>query len=380
MDKPVHRPISWYVSKWTDDPLCLGAWSQLLVDGSPSDRSNLGKPVSPSFIIAGEACDPDMPGMVHGAYKSGLVAAESVLSGGIPENGLVVIIGAGASGIAAAKVIIERNKSNAKVLILEARNRLGGRVNTISVCGKGEEDEVVFADAGATWLHQYPVNMLADTATSLKLDLISSDFQNPLRASIDDDEYIDDDLVKYFATLVTKEANSSQSNKSLTHVIDKVRSVYGTPIHQRSIDKSVVDVMSDSGITTDELSARYGLEPGVGNTDKFMKSGFSSLISHLADGLPIKYNTVVSSINWGGPDARTVELKTSTGEVIIADRCISTVPLSLYKENSTLTIQPELPELHRRSLDLMKLGICEKVILRFEDRWLPVNPGGILRW
>ena len=381
MAKPVHVPIAYHVSRWTEDPLIKGAWSQLLVDGSPLDRINLGTPVSPSFVIAGEACDPDMPGMVHGAYKSGLAAAEYILKGEpMEENCQIVIIGAGAAGIAAAKELLAKNTANAKVLILEARNRLGGRVNTVPLGNTNglAESDIIYVDAGATWLHQYPVNMLAEDAQSFKCELVSSDFLNPLRASIDGVDA--HDPIKFFNNLLTTTANASQIDKSLACVIESVRGTYVSEEDRRVIEKSIVDVMSDSGVTTAELSARHGLEPGVGNTDFYFKRGFGSLISRLAEGLPITYNTAVKAIDWGGPDCRKVKLTTNKDEVFVADRCICTVPVSMYQNDPLLKITPELPELHRKCLDHIKLGLCEKVIMRFETRWWPVNPGGILRW
>lgn len=54
----------------------------------------------------------------------------------------IIIIGAGASGFAAAAKLISNGFEN--VIILEGENRLGGRVNTISF---GEN----VLDMGAQW-------------------------------------------------------------------------------------------------------------------------------------------------------------------------------------------------------------------------------------
>ena len=43
----------------------------------------------------------------------------------------IVIIGAGASGLAAASRLFERGINPAQITILEAENRIGGRVHTI---------------------------------------------------------------------------------------------------------------------------------------------------------------------------------------------------------------------------------------------------------
>ena len=43
-----------------------------------------------------------------------------------------IVIGAGASGLSAAKVLAEKGVD---VLVLEARDRVGGRTWTVKVCG-----------------------------------------------------------------------------------------------------------------------------------------------------------------------------------------------------------------------------------------------------
>ena len=71
-------PISWHVQRWSEEEFTGGAWSQLVEGGSMQDRKALGSPISPRLIIAGEACDPDMPAMVHGAAASGCRAARYI--------------------------------------------------------------------------------------------------------------------------------------------------------------------------------------------------------------------------------------------------------------------------------------------------------------
>lgn len=44
----------------------------------------------------------------------------------------IIIIGAGAAGIAAATRLLERGLEN--VTILEGKNRIGGRVHTVEFC------------------------------------------------------------------------------------------------------------------------------------------------------------------------------------------------------------------------------------------------------
>ena len=58
---------------------------------------------------------------------------------------VVIIVGAGAAGIGAA---VRLKKENVPVIVLEARNRLGGRL----VCKKIDD---VSIDLGGCWIHSY---------------------------------------------------------------------------------------------------------------------------------------------------------------------------------------------------------------------------------
>ncbi|MBN6819174.1 NAD(P)-binding protein, partial [Methylobacterium organophilum] len=68
----------------------------------------------------------------------------------MPEHPEVLVIGAGAAGIGAARTLAARGVS---VAVLEARDRVGGRALTVSLRGHA-------LDLGAHWLHAGPINPL----------------------------------------------------------------------------------------------------------------------------------------------------------------------------------------------------------------------------
>jgi polyamine oxidase len=86
---------------------------------------------------------------------SSIARASQAASTLIPSNADVIIIGAGISGIAAARLLKAKGYN---VLILEARNRIGGRVWTDNSLGMP-------LDLGASWIHgitNNPIKQLAD--------------------------------------------------------------------------------------------------------------------------------------------------------------------------------------------------------------------------
>ncbi len=84
----------------------------------------------------------------------------------IQHNSTVVVIGAGASGIAASESLMA---AGFKVILIEARDRMGGRASTRLV------GSVPF-DAGASWLADSQVNYLRTTADSMGVKLYPTDF------------------------------------------------------------------------------------------------------------------------------------------------------------------------------------------------------------
>jgi monoamine oxidase len=65
-------------SLWQSDPFARGSYSYAL-PGHAGDRAILAAPVEGRLFLAGEACSPNFFSAAHGAYESGIAAAEAVL-------------------------------------------------------------------------------------------------------------------------------------------------------------------------------------------------------------------------------------------------------------------------------------------------------------
>src|SRR3954466_8110214 len=83
----------------------------------------------------------------------------------LPREADIVVIGAGAAGIAAARRIVAAGR---KVIVLEAGERIGGRCIT---------DSTTFGvpfDRGARWLHNPDANPLTALARGVGLELVAA--------------------------------------------------------------------------------------------------------------------------------------------------------------------------------------------------------------
>lgn len=67
------------LTAWGRDPHILGAYAYA-TPGSAGARARLGEPVDGRLFFAGEACSPERFTTAHGAYETGVAAAEAVLA------------------------------------------------------------------------------------------------------------------------------------------------------------------------------------------------------------------------------------------------------------------------------------------------------------
>lgn len=67
---------------WGSDPFARGSYSAAL-PGKARCRQILARPVAPQLLFAGEACSAEYYGTVHGAWLSGVAAAEQLLKGNL---------------------------------------------------------------------------------------------------------------------------------------------------------------------------------------------------------------------------------------------------------------------------------------------------------
>ncbi|KAG5448756.1 Lysine-specific histone demethylase 1 2 [Clonorchis sinensis] len=96
----------------------------------------------------------------------------------------VVIVGAGIAGLTAAKVL---SKEGLRVVVLEARERIGGRIHTLRMPSVGDEIPATVVDLGASYLHgcvsSQDVQPLFTLATRLNMPTVTApgDILGPYR-------------------------------------------------------------------------------------------------------------------------------------------------------------------------------------------------------
>lgn len=78
--KNIPNPLGWQISRWGSDPYAKGAYSYNKVGSTPSMRDDLASKVGQQLYFAGEATERKYYQTVHGAFLSGLRAADEILA------------------------------------------------------------------------------------------------------------------------------------------------------------------------------------------------------------------------------------------------------------------------------------------------------------
>jgi monoamine oxidase len=349
-------------TRWASDPWTLGAYSFLPVGATPEHRAALAEPVDGVLRFAGEALDADDPSTVHGALASGLAAADAILDAATEGDGGaidVVIVGAGIAGAAAAERLAAEGQ---RVVVLEARDRTGGRIHSVQPDGWP-----VPVELGASWVHAIDASDLADRLADLDVDTVAFDYE-PTLLDVDDERSADleaDAVAASDAIAAAIEwAEGQDDDRSLAAALRASGATDG-------VDPAVLELLlraeiaAEYGADAEELSAWWGTAEGSEGDDLLVTGGYQRLVDHLLEGVDVRLEQPVTAIDRTGD---RVVVRTDDGEELAADQVVVTIPLGALQAEA-IEMQPPLPAPHLEALDALGMGLLDKVWLRWDEPW-----------
>jgi len=341
---------------WSSDPWTLGSYSFLGVGATPQLRRTLGAPLDGGVLhLAGEHVAVAHPGTVHGAAESGVAAADRILDDADgPER--VVVIGAGMAGATAARRLTDGGH---QVLVVEGRDRVGGRIDTVRPDGWG-----IPVERGASWVHDVRASDLAAELSAIDVRTVPFGYRGSVLGPD--------------GTVVPDEATSSAPERDVAAAIEwagdhdedvslsEALEQSGADSEPQELDRFLrSEIVTEYGADPGELSARNGLAEGSTGDDLLVVGGYGRLVEDLLDGIPTELAWPVATITHGGDG---VLVTARDGRTITGDRAVVTLPLGVLKAGA-VRFDPPLPDGHVAAIDGLSMGVLDKVWLRWDERW-----------
>lgn len=298
-----------------------------------------------------------MPRLTRRAFLAGSAAAVATPALGAPvpaEDFDVVVIGAGAAGIAAARRLAT---SGRRFVVLEASDRIGGR------CITDTSHFGVPFDRGAHWVHEPRINPLAKLARGVDIELYPAPRVPNLR--IGRRGARTSELEAYLAARERADRAIERAARGKTDV-SCARAMPGNLGPWRQTADFVLGPFS-CGKDLDEVSARDFARSRERSSDAFAREGYGTLLERLAKGLPIRLSTPVRRIEWGSrlaieTDAGRIEPKhvivTASTEMLLSER---------------IAFEPALPKGVSEALGQLRLGSYDHIALELSGN--PLDAG-----
>lgn len=270
----------------------------------------------------------------------------------------VVVIGAGAAGIAAAHRLIASGKS---VVLIEAADRIGGRALT---------DSTTFGqpyDVGCSWLQgpeTLPHLALARSRGFGLVDFgISTEmhFRGGRRATAAERRAYNRSWAQIEAAL---DGAEGLDVAAATVIPDAVPYSAAVQAWIGAMDHGV----DFADLSTADYKAYADLE-----VDYLVRDGLGALVALVGEGLPVRLSTAATRIDWSGPGVR---VETTAG-TIAARACIVTVSTGVLAGGG-IRFSPELPADKQQAIADVPMGLLEKVGLMFDGARFGLSDTGIL--
>jgi len=263
----------------------------------------------------------------------------------------VIIIGAGAAGLAAAK---ELARYGIGFSLVEGSHRIGGRAYSEEIAPG------VWFDLGCSYLHQGEINAFAEIADArgIKIGREQGDLFDPERmflykngVALTADER--GRYFEYFDRCVGAAATVAESGKdaAMAEVID-LENEYALSFAHFMAELNAVDL--DQTSCVDFISAVSGSDYPVAN-------GYGNLVAAWGADVPVILNQRVERIDWAGKEARVI----TTGGEQRARAVLCTVSTGILGAGD-IEFSPALPEWKMDAIAAVPIGIENKICLHFD--------------
>ncbi|XP_062550562.1 spermine oxidase-like [Armigeres subalbatus] len=307
-------------------------------------------------------------------------------------NPKILIIGAGASGIAAATRFYENGYRN--LVILEAENRLGGRIHTVPYGAN-------VLDYGAQWVHSNVKNVVYDMAAKYNLveiedhredelciksngEEVPIDVSNlvvdVLERSIDDEEKVKQykkSLGDYYTESFQEALQGGKFGDIDNETCNQIFQYFLKYHHTYNAVDSVFDMSAAGLLEFVDYQNEYLIN--------WRTRGFKTILDLLMNRFPeqnstsipiedfVLFNKRVVNINYCKESIQSIIVTCSDGQCYTADHVIVTVSLGVLKEIYRTLFTPCIPQLQQNAIEGLYIGLVDKMVLQFDEPFWPAG-------
>ncbi|UYO97289.1 FAD-dependent oxidoreductase [Microbacterium sp. M28] len=330
-------------STWSTDPFFRGGASYTPVGAQPSLRAALSEPIEGRVFLAGEATDSDAPGTMRGAIRSGERVANDLRTRAAAGE-RIAVVGAGLAGAVAAGRLAE---AGAKVTVFEARERIGGRIDS-----RVDEAWPIPVQLGGWMLGVDDTDLRArwEGVDTRLLELTGAEWRSP-------DGPVDAVGVEPLASAL-EAAQAQPKDLSVAEALIE----NGADPEEPGLAALLATVTAASGGDPDALSSWFppALPP---ESYAAPSADLAAFVESLLEGLKVSLSSPVALVAY---DDTGVSLRLGTGESLSFDRVVITVPLGVLQHGG-VEFSPALPFAHRDAIADLGFGAIETIWLRFDE-------------
>jgi polyamine oxidase len=297
----------------------------------------------------------------------------------------VIIIGAGVAGLSAADWLLQQGHFP---IILEARNRTGGRIWTddsfgypldfgASILSMANTSEV-FIQAQRSNIRSVPLDYkdFRGYSTSFTANRMATIRSNLTTMGQRFSEFLQENRT---AVLEDHSINDLLFNMIFRNDLDRFSQAL---LHYWIYSEIEVEYGSGSSFLSKRL---FDFSQNLKGQDQYFPEGFLRIFDRMISKIDIRLNHVVNNVTQVG---RRVYVTTTNGTVFQADFAIITAPLGVLKKGS-IHISPRIPAAKVRALEAMQAGSLEKILVEFSEKFwddvsilkvvnLPLSPLGFI--
>lgn len=272
----------------------------------------------------------------------------------LPREADIVVIGAGAAGIAAARRIMAANR---KVIVVEATGQIGGRCLTDTATF-----DVPF-DRGARWMYNPDANPMLKLARNAGLEVNSAPIGPKIRIGRRNARA--GETEEFLAALVRAHRAIDDASRGKADL--PCASVLPKDLGDWAGTAEFVLGAGFAGKDLKDVAVADIARAQERNAAMVCRQGLGTLVAKLGGQIPISLSTPASRVNWSN---REVAVETPAGK-IAARAAIITVSSNVLSAGS-IKFTPELPKRQVDAAGKLSLGSYDHIALL-----LPRNPLGL---